>query len=66
MSKPKQYFAKSDGWIAGAYRRQGEPIELTEVQAKYESVTTEDPNAPNVEPAPKAKAASPTRSKRRK
>lgn len=53
----KTYYAKSEGWVAGTYRKQGEAIQMSEGQAKYETnLSTEKPKSAS-KPAAKAEPA---------
>lgn len=45
----KDYVTKADGWTAGKWRAKGDPLVLTEAQAKYENVTLASDAGPRVE-----------------
>ena len=50
------YFAAQEGWIEGAYRMAGDPLQMKEEQAKYllpsGIITSEKPSAAKSAPKP--------------
>lgn len=51
-----EYVVNSDGWVAGYRRKEGDVVELTKGQAKYEDVTLKEYlAAPKKESKPAAK-----------
>jgi len=48
MNNLQTYTVKTDGWVAGKYRKAGDPVSLTARQAQYENVTLETDDGPEV------------------
>ncbi len=48
MNDVKTYIVNANGWVAGKYRKAGDPVSLTARQAQYENVTLATDDGPEV------------------
>lgn len=49
MMSKQEYIVKADGWVGGKYRSKGDPVSMTETEAKYENVAPAKDDGPRVE-----------------
>lgn len=50
MSTTQKYIVNARGWVVGALREKGDPVELTPQAALYENVTLDEGAAKTVAP----------------